>query len=153
MSFLAQQGAKYPGKTVTVIPASALVTKLDSLKDADTVIEGRVLLQWDSSSGNGYVKLCAAGDKPHGRIKALETDRDNDYSITMEMFGYEDANSVYHGLGVLVELEYTGTIALGNGVDVSGDDGLLVDGDATASGTCGTVVYKDTSSGKVTVLI
>ena len=152
MSFLALQGQRIDPPVIPVYPDSALATKITTMKTAGTIYEGRLMLRFDLGEGNGYVDLAANDEIPHGRIDTVETDRDYTYLINMELWGYDDGAGTFHGMGCVVEIEYgESTIAVTNSINVNGSDGLYVEG--AASGTAGCVIWKDTSSGKVTVVI
>lgn len=151
MSFLSLQGERHSPAVVPVFPDSALATTITTMKNAGTIIENRLMVRWDLGEGNGYVDLAANDEIPHGRVQTFEKDRDTTWLLGMEVWGYDDGAGTFHGMGCIVDIEYgESTIAVTNSVNVNGSTGLYVEG--AASGTAGCILWKDTGSGKVTVI-
>ncbi len=132
---------------VTCIPDSTFKDEITALLANNETPEGRLVAY---TGINGYeVTSPADGGEFDGRLVTVEKDGTS-YLLGVELFSYKDQNDAYNGMGVIANLAYSGTIAIGDTVVVSGDDyDAVKDG---GEGGRGKVIAKDTANETVDVL-
>ncbi len=133
---------------ITCYPDSTFATEITALIAAGTEVEGKLVsLTW---SANYQVTSPADGAIPDGKIISVEKDATNTYILGVRLFSYIDQNSVRHTPVAIINLAYSGTIALQDSIIVNGTTYKDVD-DGTTGGW-GAVISIDTTGASVDVL-
>src|SRR4030042_2545906 len=124
---------------ISCVPDSTFKTEIDALIAAGTQVTGKLVsLTWL----NNYEVTSPANDAiPDGKIVHYEQ-TSSSYRLTVRLFSYIDQNSVRHTPVCIINVAYSGTLALQDSVIINGTTYINVD-DGTTGGW-GAVIGLDT---------
>ncbi len=116
---------------IACVPSSALETSLDALIAAGTDVIGKLV---SFSTGANYeVASTADGAVPDGKIVRCEK-RGSTYSLTCRIWHYTDQNSTGRPAIAVVNVAYSGSMALGDTLELSQGTTFYTVRDATTGG-------------------
>lgn len=115
---------------ISCVPDSTFKTEIDALVAAGTQVTGKLVsLTWS----NNYEVTSPANDAiPDGKIVHYEK-TSSSYRLTVRLFSYIDQNSARHTPVCIMNLPYSGTLALRDSVIINGSTYVNVD-DGTTGG-------------------
>ena len=138
-------GGKDVGEPLVVpgVPTSALAAAITSWIAAKTKVTGRYVKLTTALANNYEFDVAAYDDDIHGRIEDYDPDGST-YLLAVHLFGFPSDRTGYvvRGIPGLVNLDYTGTMVLGDTVMSAGTPGLYVTSGSTSAGY-GFVIAKD----------
>ena len=133
---------------ISCVPDSTLKSEIDALITAKTDVVGKLVsLTW---SNNYEVTSPADGAIPDGKIIGYEKTASS-YRLTVRLFSYIDQNSNRHTPVCIINLEYSGTLALQDSVIINGSTYRNVD-DGTSGGWGAVIALDVPASGRADVL-
>jgi hypothetical protein len=134
---------------IACIPDSTFATEIAALITAGTQVTGKLVSL--TFAANYQVTSPADGAIPDGKIVHYEEAASSTYRLTVRLFSYIDQNSARHTPVCIINLAYSGTLALQDSVIINGTTYVNVD-DGT-SGGWGAVIGLDVpASGRADVL-